>query len=61
MTVATSADVLAFWRSAGPKKWFSKDDAFDAEIRERFRATYDAAARGEFSDWEATPEGALAF
>ena len=60
MTTATHADVLSFWRSAGPKKWFAKDDAFDAEISERFRATYDAAARGALSDWEATSEGALA-
>jgi uncharacterized protein (DUF924 family) len=60
VTIATPADVLAFWRAAGPKKWFAKDDAFDAEISERFRATYDEAARGGLSDWEATPEGALA-
>jgi uncharacterized protein (DUF924 family) len=58
--VATAADVLAFWRAAGEKKWFDKDDAFDAEIRQRFLPTYEAAARGELSDWEATPDGALA-
>lgn len=60
MTIATPAVVVSFWRAAGPKKWFAKDDAFDAEIGERFRATYEAAARGGLSDWEATPEGALA-
>ncbi len=60
MTIATAADVLAFWRAAGEKKWFAKDDAFDAEIKARFLATYEAAARGALSDWEATPEGALA-
>ena len=60
MTIATAADVLAFWRAAGPKKWFAKDDAFDAEIRTRFLATYEAAAAGKLSDWEATPDGALA-
>ena len=38
MTIATAADVLAFWRAAGEKKWFAKDDAFDAEIRARFLA-----------------------
>ena len=31
---STPADVLAFWRDAGPEKWFTKDDAFDAEIRD---------------------------
>ena len=60
MTIATAADVLAFWRAAGPDKWFTKSDAFDAEIRTRFLATYEAAAAGKLSDWEATPDGALA-
>ena len=60
MSEATPDDVLAFWRAAGPKKWFAKDDAFDTEIRARFLPTYEAAAAGRFSDWEATPEGALA-
>src|SRR6185295_14708614 len=59
-TVRTSADVLAFWREAGPDKWYAKDDAFDAEIREKFFATYEAAAAGQLAAWEATPEGALA-
>ncbi|MBI4275845.1 MAG: DUF924 family protein [Rhizobiales bacterium] len=53
-------DVLAFWRDAGPDKWFKKDLAFDADIRARFLAAHEAAARGEFSAWEATAEGALA-
>lgn len=60
MTIATADDVLAFWRAAGEKKWFAKDDAFDAEIKQRFLATYEAAASGSLSEWEATPEGALA-
>jgi uncharacterized protein (DUF924 family) len=60
VSVAGANDVLAFWRAAGEKKWFAKDDAFDAEIRTRFLPTYEAAARGELADWEATPEGALA-
>jgi uncharacterized protein (DUF924 family) len=60
VSVATAHEVLAFWRAAGPKKWFAKDPTFDAEISKRFLATYEAAARGEFSDWEATPDGALA-
>jgi len=53
-------DVLAFWRAAGAKKWFAKSDAFDAEIRERFLATYEAAANGALSHWEASPDGAFA-
>jgi uncharacterized protein (DUF924 family) len=57
-------DVLAFWRAAGPDRWFTKDDGFDAEIRTRFRATYEAAAAGRLTSkgvaWDDTPEGALA-
>lgn len=51
---------MAFWRAAGSERWFEKDAAFDAEIRRRFLATHEAAARGELTDWEATPAGALA-
>jgi uncharacterized protein (DUF924 family) len=58
--VTSPADVLAFWRAAGPKKWFAKDDGFDADIRARFLPTYAAAAAGRLTDWETTPEGALA-
>jgi uncharacterized protein (DUF924 family) len=58
-SVMTPQDVLAFWRAAGPAKWFAKDDAFDAEIGARFLATHEAAAKGLLS-WEETPEGALA-
>jgi uncharacterized protein (DUF924 family) len=54
------AEVLAFWRTAGPDQWFEKNDAFDAEIRERFLDTYAAAAAGRLAAWEADAEGALA-
>jgi uncharacterized protein (DUF924 family) len=58
--IATPETVLTFWRAAGPKKWFVKDDAFDAAIRTQFAATYDAAAAGALSGWPQTPDGALA-
>ncbi len=57
--VATAEAVLAFWRAAGPDKWFAKDAAFDAEIREKFLATYETAAAGALA-WDGDPEGALA-
>ena len=64
ITTATAAiapvDVLAFWRAAGPDKWFAKDDAFDAEIAARFGTLWCAAANDELASWETTPEGALA-
>jgi uncharacterized protein (DUF924 family) len=59
-TTIAPADVLAFWRAAGPDKWFAKDDAFDAEIAARFGALWRAAANNELASWETTPEGALA-
>jgi uncharacterized protein (DUF924 family) len=58
--LARPADILAFWRAAGPKKWFKKDPAFDAEIRERFLPAYEAALAGRLGEWEETPDGALA-
>ncbi len=52
--------VVTFWVEAGPKKWFAKDDGFDADLRANFEAAHQTAARGGFAEWEATPEGALA-
>ncbi len=54
------SDVITFWQEAGPAKWFAKDDAFDAAIRERFLDAHFAAARGEMAAWEETAEGVLA-
>lgn len=53
------SDVVAFWLNAGPRAWFAKDNAFDAQCR-AFEAAHHAAARNELSDWEAHAEGALA-
>lgn len=52
--------VVGFWKEAGPGKWFARDDAFDAEFRERFMATHLAAARRELDHWSETPFGSLA-
>ena len=56
----TPADVVTFWRDAGPDRWFNKDTAFDDEIRRRFLALHEAAAAGRLTEWEANAEGALA-
>lgn len=53
-------DVLAFWRDAGPSRWFAKDEAFDALFRQRFEAAHEAAAAGRLPAWEETAEGTLA-
>ena len=58
--LASPADVVAFWRDAGPSRWFRKDADFDRDFRERFLATHVAAAAGELAGWSATTEGALA-
>lgn len=52
--------IVRFWRNAGPPKWFAKDAAFDAELRERFLDEHFAAARREREHLLDTPEGALA-
>lgn len=52
--------VTAFWRAAGPSRWFRKDEAFDAEFRSRFLAAHEAAARGELDHWADSADGALA-
>jgi len=59
-SMPTAADVVTFWREAGPKRWFEKDTAFDDEIRARFLATYEAAAAGKLAAWEQSAQGALA-
>ena len=56
----TPSDVVAFWKEAGPEKWFAKDEAFDTLFRDRGRAVHWAAARRELDDWMDTAEGALA-
>ena len=54
------ADVIAFWRQAGPKKWFEKDLAFDDEIRRRFLESPRSGGSGKLTAWEGSAEGALA-
>jgi uncharacterized protein (DUF924 family) len=56
----TARDIISFWRDAGPHRWFKKDEAFDAEIRQRFLTTHEAATTGKLSHWKDTAEGVLA-
>ena len=60
MSDITSAEVVSFWREAGPERWFGKDEGFDLTIRTGFLALHEAAARGELAAWEESAEGALA-
>jgi uncharacterized protein (DUF924 family) len=54
------AEIVAFWREAGPRRWFRGGAAFDEEIRARFETAHLAASRGELADWAQEAEGTLA-
>jgi len=54
------SDVVGFWKEAGPKLWFAKDDAFDTEFRRRFEAAHFMAARRDLDHWAERPDGLLA-
>ena len=58
--LATAADVIGFWRQAGPSKWFAKDADFDRRFRATFLRAHEAAMRGDLDGWLATADGALA-
>jgi uncharacterized protein (DUF924 family) len=57
---STPIEIITFWREAGYERWYKKDDAFDAEIRQRFLATWDAALAGQHDDWQDSDDGTLA-
>ncbi len=69
-SVSSAHDVLAFWLGAYPldeaamqrvkPQWFTKSEAFDAELRARFGATIEAALAGQLDSWADTAEGRLA-
>jgi uncharacterized protein (DUF924 family) len=52
--------VVRFWEEAGPSRWFRRDAGFDAQFREDFLGTHEAAASGALDHWLASAEGALA-
>lgn len=54
------ADVIAFWREAGPDRWFNKSEAFDRSIAERFAGLHAEAAAGKLAAWADDAEGSLA-
>jgi hypothetical protein len=60
-TRAAVEEVLSFWLGAGPEAWYKQDDAFDAEITERFGALWEQGAAGALDEiWATNPKGALA-
>lgn len=57
--MASAGEIVRFWRDAGPKAWWVKNEAFDGRCR-AFEAEHHAAARHELAHWEEDAEGALA-
>src|SRR5262249_15124882 len=54
-------DVLGFWFSNhAMARWFSSDEAVDAEIENLFEPLVEGAVKGALDCWTGTPEGALA-
>lgn len=54
-------EIHDFWFiEAGPDKWWKKDEAFDALIKEEFEALVQQATAGHLDSWKETPKGALA-
>lgn len=45
---------------AAAKRWFTRDDAFDAALRERFGPALEAAIAGALDGWRTTSRGRLA-
>ena len=57
----TPAQVLAFWfEEAGPDRWFAKNPAFDAVVRDRLGAACDKAAAHALDGWLDDAHGCLA-
>ncbi|MFP3517717.1 DUF924 family protein [Pseudomonas sp. SIMBA_077] len=52
--------VIEFWKQAGPKQWFAKDEAFDKRFREGFYTAHFKAAKRELEHWLSEPQSALA-
>ena len=60
LMTATPQQIIDYWKSIGPKGWFTRDDKIDAEIADKFGTTYEAAIAGELETWRAEPRAALA-
>ncbi len=57
---ADAEAVVAFWRDAGPSRWFAKDADFDRAFREKFLWLHEKAAYEALTAWLETPIGSLA-
>lgn len=55
----TPHDVSSFWFAAGESRWFTKNAAFDGQLKVRFGKAWEEARLGHLDHWGNTPEGAL--
>jgi uncharacterized protein (DUF924 family) len=60
LSLPSATDVLAYWRSLRPERWFVEDAAVDAKIRAKFHGLYAAALAGSLLAWDDDAPGALA-
>ncbi len=57
----TKNEVLRFWfEETLPAQWFQKNEAFDADISERFILTYEMAKKDLCAPWAKDADGVLA-
>lgn len=55
-------EVLEFWLDrVGPKGWYARDAALDAQVADEFMPAWEAARDGGLSMWLTYPSGALAY
>jgi uncharacterized protein (DUF924 family) len=61
MSAGIIDEIVAFWfETLKPEDWYRKNAAIEAEIGERFGATYEALKTGVPPEWLAEPKGMLA-
>lgn len=54
-------DIIDFWFADSTRElWFDSTPEFDADLRERYRQTWEQARRGELDQWLETAEGCVA-
>jgi len=53
-------EVLDFWKAAGAEKWFTKDDEFDSEMKQKFLSMHADAHSGKLDSWAENPDACLA-
>ena len=54
-------EILHFWfEETSPSLWFQRNEAFDAQIHERFAVVYEMAKDGLSNHWADDADGALA-